>query len=143
GSPGKMNEGGTQFVGADCGSYLAPPQRHVEVGVLAAQELEADEAADAARAEWPEEKGFERGIETHHDQWNHAGIGPHVTLPKLEEVVALVGGGEGVGLFQRAPVRFSIRHLAEYLHPGNTTIRGRQALAVSGLGSYGDDVHGL
>src|SRR6185437_8573762 len=106
GVSGEMRECATHTFGADGRGHVAPPQRHVEIGVLATQELKANQATDGARAERPEKQWFSGAVEADDDKWLYTRIRPDMTLPLLVEVIILVGRGETVGCFQRAPVWF-------------------------------------
>ncbi len=55
-----------------------------------------------------------------------------MALPEIEEVVALVGGGEAIGPFQRPPMRLGGGHVVEYLDPRDTAVdaAGKDRLSV-------------
>src|SRR6185437_12959273 len=91
-----MRECATHTFGADGRGHVAPPQRHVEIGVLATQELKANQATDGARAERPEKQWFSGAVEADDDKWLYTRIRPDMTLPLLVEVIILVGRGETV-----------------------------------------------
>ena len=76
---------------ADRGGGVAPPQRHVEIGVLAAQELDDPQAGAAAQAERPDEQRRARGVEADDDKRRHAFGGADMPMPEAEEIEGLIG----------------------------------------------------
>ncbi len=139
---GKLLEHGAQLVGADRGGDVAPPQPHVEIGVLAAEELDHRAAADMDAAERPQEQRRADGVEADDDEGAEARFGADMALPERREIVALVGGGERVRALERAPVGS-----AAAISSNTSTRAMRPATAGSGAAigiesAQGDDVHG-
>ena len=66
-----------------------------------------------------------------------------MALPKLQEVVALIGRGQAIGMLESAPMRLRGRHGVEDLDPRDLPVRGRQTAGTGRDGAYGHDVHGL
>src|SRR5260221_11770732 len=100
----EVRESAPQFFGTDGCGNIAPPQRHIKVGMLATEKLHAKQTGDAAGAEGPQEQGLVTCIEANNDEGGYAGNRPNVALPKREKIVALILGSEAVGLLHVHPV---------------------------------------
>lgn len=94
GAPCDFGECRAQVAVADRLGDAAAPQTHVEIGVLAAEELDHPRATDLAPAERPQEEGFARRVEAGNDEGRDARRHADMALPQLEEVEPLVGRGE-------------------------------------------------
>src|SRR6478672_3891859 len=110
--------------------------------MLAAKKFDPEKAADAARTEGPEKQRFQDGVKADYDKGCYPAIQANMSLPKLEEIIALIRRRKAVSTLQRAPMRLGGRHVMENLDPRNMSLARRQA-AAGGEGTHGHDIHGL
>ncbi len=130
-----------QVVGADALGHVAAPDRHVEIGMLAAEELGNAQAAEAAASERPKEQRRAFGAESDHDEGGDAGRAADVTLPEAEEIVALVGGAQAVALFERPPMRLGFRHILDDLDPRDAVVGVLEGAVRGGKVAEGKHIH--
>ena len=142
GAAGQARQHRAQVVGLDGGGDVAPPQAHVEIGVLAAEKFHHPRARELPAAERPQEQRRAGGIEADDDEGGDAGGGAEVALPELEEVVALIGRGEAVAGLQRPPMRLGGGHVLDDLDLRDAAIGGRRKPVGVGARAQGKDIHG-
>src|SRR6185312_14852756 len=66
-----------------------------------------------------------------------------MTLPMLQEVIALVGRGKAVNQFQRPPMRFRPDHVVEGLNARDSSVGDARGAAAGRQRAHGNDVHGV
>ncbi len=69
---GEFGQHRAQVGGGDAGDGVAPPQPHVEIGMLAAEKFDHLQAADPALPERPEEERRTGRVEGDDDERRHA-----------------------------------------------------------------------
>ena len=140
GAVGQLAQHAAQFGRADRCGDVAPPQAHVEIRVLAAEELERAHGADAPAAERQQEEGDLGLVEGGDDRRGDAGLGAEMCLPMIQEIVTLIRCGEASGAFERAPGSFGGGHVVIDNDLGDRAI-DRDRPAFSRKTAQGDDIH--
>jgi hypothetical protein len=111
GLAGQAGQDAAQLGGVDMPGDVAAPQRHVEIGMFAAEEFGDAQPAEPTPAERPQEQSLAGGIQADHDERRDAGRLADMVLSGLEEIVVLVGGGEAA--LERPPIGLGGRHVLE------------------------------
>ena len=109
---------------------VAAPQRHVEIGVLAAEELDDAQAGDGAAAQRPDKERRSFAVEADDKAGRHAGRFAEMTVPEPQEIIGLIRRGQRAGLLERAPIRLGVGEVVKDFDADGAAIDLRRGIAL-------------